>query len=142
MYIAVFVCFTSKAVPLELVSDLSTDSFLLSFNRFAARRGLLREVLCDERNEFRRSQQCPHSAPAGIRQESTRPRILRSVVRRHLHTTSGAALRKAVGSSRQTGEVPVSARSGQRIAEEIETILAETEAVLNSRLIAPLSPDL
>ena len=52
MYIAVFVCFTSKAVHLELVSNLSTDSFLLSYKRFAARRSLPKEVLCDNGTNF------------------------------------------------------------------------------------------
>ena len=33
MYLTVFVCFTSKAVHLELVSDFSTDVFLISFKR-------------------------------------------------------------------------------------------------------------
>ena len=37
MYIAVFVCFAFKAVHLETVNDLSTDSFLCSLNRFIGR---------------------------------------------------------------------------------------------------------
>ncbi|KAH8329585.1 hypothetical protein KR059_004941, partial [Drosophila kikkawai] len=33
-YVALFVCFAFKAVHLEIVSDLSTDSFLLALQRF------------------------------------------------------------------------------------------------------------
>ena len=39
-YGAVFVCLTTRAVHLDLVGDLSTDSFLLALIRFMARRGL------------------------------------------------------------------------------------------------------
>jgi hypothetical protein len=36
IYIAVFVCFSTKAVHLKVVSDLSTDAFLAAFDRFVA----------------------------------------------------------------------------------------------------------
>ena len=39
-YVAVFVCFSSKAIHLELVSDLTTDAFMASLKRFIARRVL------------------------------------------------------------------------------------------------------
>ncbi|XP_046745774.1 uncharacterized protein LOC124411010 [Diprion similis] len=38
-YIAVFVCFSTRAVHLEAVSDYTTDSFLAAFRRFVSRRG-------------------------------------------------------------------------------------------------------
>jgi len=44
IYIAVFVYFSTKAVHLEVVSDLSTDAFLSKFDRFVARRGLPNHV--------------------------------------------------------------------------------------------------
>lgn len=37
-YIAIFICFAIKAVHVEVVSDLTTDSFLGAFKRFIARR--------------------------------------------------------------------------------------------------------
>ncbi|KAH8275063.1 hypothetical protein KR018_005718, partial [Drosophila ironensis] len=51
-YVAVFVCFASKAVHLELVVDLSTDSFLNVFRRFTGRRGLPEKVVSDNATNF------------------------------------------------------------------------------------------
>ncbi|XP_048002533.1 uncharacterized protein LOC125239093 isoform X1 [Leguminivora glycinivorella] len=52
-YIAVYVCFVTKAVHLELVSDLTTDTFLASFKRFIARRNVPTEVYCDNAATFK-----------------------------------------------------------------------------------------
>ncbi|KAL6418611.1 hypothetical protein ACFW04_011957 [Cataglyphis niger] len=46
-YIAVFVCFSTKAVHLEVVSDYSADAFLAALRRFTARRGLCRSLQSD-----------------------------------------------------------------------------------------------
>lgn len=47
IYIAVFVCFTVKAVHLELVTELSTNAFMSAFDRFVARRGLPSDIYSD-----------------------------------------------------------------------------------------------
>jgi hypothetical protein len=47
IYISVFVCFTVKAVHLEVVSDLSTNAFLAVFDRFVTRRGWPTDVYTD-----------------------------------------------------------------------------------------------
>lgn len=51
-YIAVFVCFATKAVHLELVSDLSTPTFLAAFKRFCSRRGVPKHVYSDNGTNF------------------------------------------------------------------------------------------
>ena len=52
MYIAVFIYFASKAVHLETVNDLSTDSFVCSLNRYIGRRGLPKIMWCNNATNF------------------------------------------------------------------------------------------
>jgi hypothetical protein len=51
-YIALFVCFSTKAVHLELVGDLSTESFLAAFKRFTSRRGHVKQIFSDNGSNF------------------------------------------------------------------------------------------
>ena len=50
--LAVFVCFTSKAVHFQIVSDLSTSNFLLCLKRFTGRRGMPIKIYCDNATNF------------------------------------------------------------------------------------------
>ncbi|CAK9796155.1 hypothetical protein ANTPLA_LOCUS669 [Anthophora plagiata] len=43
-YVAVFICLSTKAVHLELVSDLTTNAFLAALRRFFARRGKAMDI--------------------------------------------------------------------------------------------------
>ncbi|XP_062714210.1 uncharacterized protein LOC134290985 [Aedes albopictus] len=51
-YVAVFVCFATKAVHLELVANLTTAKFLQAFRRFVACRGLCSDVYTDNGKNF------------------------------------------------------------------------------------------
>lgn len=51
-YICVFICLVTKAVHLELVSSLSTDSFMQCFRRFVSRRGKPSSVYSDNGTNF------------------------------------------------------------------------------------------
>lgn len=39
-YIAVFICYSTSAVHLELITDYSADAFIAAYKRFTARRGI------------------------------------------------------------------------------------------------------
>ncbi|GFX93588.1 uncharacterized protein TNCV_1587651 [Trichonephila clavipes] len=47
IYVAIFVCLVSKAVHLEIVSDLTTDAFRATLKRFVARRGKCTTISSD-----------------------------------------------------------------------------------------------
>ncbi|XP_055623670.1 uncharacterized protein LOC129767077 [Toxorhynchites rutilus septentrionalis] len=51
-YIALFVCFATKAVHIELVGDLSTASFISALRRFIARRGKPEHMYSDNATNF------------------------------------------------------------------------------------------
>ncbi|GFV12173.1 uncharacterized protein TNCV_1536701 [Trichonephila clavipes] len=51
-YICVFVCLATKAVHLEVVSDLTSKAFIACLKRFVARRGKTIRDLLRSRNQF------------------------------------------------------------------------------------------
>lgn len=51
-YVAVFVCMVTKAVPSELVSDLTTSSFLAALRRMTARQGVPKKMYSDQGTTF------------------------------------------------------------------------------------------
>ncbi|XP_026731637.1 uncharacterized protein LOC113496572 [Trichoplusia ni] len=51
-YICLFVCMSTRAIHLEVVSDMTSQSFLASFKRFVARRGRVVDLWSDNGTTF------------------------------------------------------------------------------------------
>ena len=51
-YFAIFVCFVTKAVHIEVVTSLTTEAFLAALRRFIARRGKPRTICSDNVTNF------------------------------------------------------------------------------------------
>jgi len=51
-YISIFICLCTKAIHIELVSDLTTDAFLNALKRFVARRGKVLHMFSDNGTNF------------------------------------------------------------------------------------------
>ena len=51
-YGVLFTCFSLRAIHIEVVSSLETDSFIQALRRFTARRGAVREIRCDNGTNF------------------------------------------------------------------------------------------
>ena len=53
VYLALFTCGSIRAVHLEVVPNLSTETFIRSFKRFICRRGIPRLVVSDNAKTFK-----------------------------------------------------------------------------------------
>lgn len=51
-YIAIFICMCTKAIHIELVGDLTSQSFIAAFRRFVARRGRCLHLWSDQGRNF------------------------------------------------------------------------------------------
>ncbi|XP_023214406.1 uncharacterized protein LOC111617336, partial [Centruroides sculpturatus] len=54
-YVAIFVCFSTKAVHFELVSDLSTPRFIAALKRFIAHHGKPVKIMSDCASNFKKA---------------------------------------------------------------------------------------
>ena len=52
VYICLFTCATTRALHLEIVADLSTETFLLAFRRFVSRKSLPRIIVSDNGSTY------------------------------------------------------------------------------------------
>lgn len=143
VYIAVFVCFSVKAVHLEVVSELSTEAFLAAFDRFVGRRGLPSEIHSDCGTNFvgaDKQLQALINSPEGQLAITTNSS---PNCKWHFNPPSaphfGGLWEAAV---RSTKRLLVRTMSTHVFTyEEFTTVLIRIEAVLNSRPLTPASTD-
>ncbi|XP_055543341.1 uncharacterized protein LOC129728893 [Wyeomyia smithii] len=128
-YVAVYVCMTTKAVHLEAVSDLSTDAFLASLRRLIARRGMIRELHSDNATNFRGANHELRAFSREIEWHFIPPDapefggLWEAAVK-----SCKTHLKRIVGNVKLT-------------FEELATVLAQIEAVMNSRPLFTISND-
>lgn len=141
-YICLFICFSTRAVHLELVTDLTSDSYLLALKRFISRRGKPSEIYSDNgknfvglKNEFKHFLT---SCSAEIKEYATSQNIKFNMIPPYASHFGGLweagvksfkhHLKRVVGNAHLT-------------YEEFNTVLAQVEAILNSRPLTPISSD-
>lgn len=143
-YVAIFICMATKAVHIELVEDLTTESFLAALKRFMARRGKVKNIYSDNEKNFvgadRILQQIfeKEDFKGAVQEFATSENIeWHFIPARSPHY--GGLWESAVRSmkihlKRTLGETCLT-------VAEMTTVLTQIEAILNSRPLTPMSED-
>ncbi|XP_058840866.1 uncharacterized protein LOC131696336 [Topomyia yanbarensis] len=143
-YVAVFICFCTKAVHLELVADLSTQKFIQALRRFVARRGLCSNLYSDNgRNFVGAANELKTLIRSKEHQQAIFQECNETGIKWHFNPPKAShfgGLWEAAIQSAQKHFVRV--LGNRSLAhDDMETLLAQIESCLNSRPIVPLSDD-
>ncbi|XP_058449025.1 uncharacterized protein LOC131428985 [Malaya genurostris] len=144
-YITVYMCMATKAVHLDLVTDLTTAAFIASLRRFVSRRGKPAHIYCDNATNFVGAQRELGELRKLFRSEQHQNAVANKCSDEGFHfhfipprspTFGGiweacvksvkTLLRKILGNAHLT-------------ESELQTALVQVEAMLNSRPITPMS---
>ncbi|XP_055633862.1 uncharacterized protein LOC129774185 [Toxorhynchites rutilus septentrionalis] len=143
-YVAVFICFNTKTVHLELVPDLSTAKFIQALRRFVSQRGICSEIHSDNgrnfvgaANELRRLFRNEHHQQAveqecmknGIRWCFNPPKV----------SNFGGLWEAAIASAQKHFYRVLG--PNKLADDDMQTLLKQIECCLNSRPLVPLSDD-
>lgn len=142
-YFCVFVCLATKAIHIELASDLTTMAFIAAYERFVARRGLCTDIYSDNATNF------VGASAVFLRSERKLfdAQIQSTLANRgttwhfspplspHFNGLAESAIRSVKHHLRRViGDTTLT-------FEEMTTVLTKVEACLNSRPLHPISND-
>ncbi|XP_054281288.1 uncharacterized protein LOC128998954 [Macrosteles quadrilineatus] len=139
---------TTKAVHLELVTDLTTEAFIAALTRFISRRGICSHIYCDcgtnfkgAANELNRITQ--HTIASSDARDKLQSHFAPSDIRFHFNPPCapnfGGLWERTVQSVKRH-LVRVIDKTILTLPEMM-TLLTQIEAILNSRPLTPLSTD-
>ena len=143
-YVCIFICLTTKAVHVELVMDLSTDSFVAALKRFVSRRGRPAVIMTDNGTNFVSARRQLEEAYQWLTRQETRETLSQYLFERKIQWLHTPARSPHFGGIWEAGvkqmKILLHKTLGtQRLTcEEMYTVLTEVEAVLNSRPLTPL----
>ncbi|XP_029054961.2 uncharacterized protein LOC114882244 [Osmia bicornis bicornis] len=146
-YLCIFVCFVTRAVHIELATDLSTDAFLNCFRRFIARRGRCQYIVSDNGTNFVGARNELDELRVLLRNKEHNRKITNALNQEFIewrlippHSPHfGGLWEGAVKSAKHHLKRVI---GDQKLTfEELYTLLTQVESCLNSRPLSPLSSD-
>lgn len=146
-YICIFVCLTTKAIHIELISDLSTDAFLAGLKRFISRRGFPQQIWSDNGTNF---QGAKNEMPRLLSQAKSQQTefIISTLANDFIEWKFIPPSSPHFGGIWESGVKSIKTHMKRVIGEnkltfeEMYTTLTQIEACLNSRPISTLKDDI
>ena len=146
-YMCVFVSFSVRAVHLELVPDQISEAFLAALRRFVARRGRSQRIHSDHGTNFIGAKHQLKSLAQALASKSISSDITDYCASMGIEWSFIPERAPNFGglweSTVKSVKKHLSAKTNRKcfIFEEMSTLLAQIEAVLNSRPLMPISSD-
>ncbi|XP_055714211.1 uncharacterized protein LOC129808457 [Phlebotomus papatasi] len=141
-YVAVFICFSVKAVHLEVVTSLHTDAFLAAFRRFIGRRGMPARVYSDNGTTFvGADRELQRLWKSSEHQRQVGDFAAEHHIEWNFLPPRGSHHAGLVESAVKSFKHHFKRTIGLHVLtyEQLATILVQIEAVLNSRPLVPMS---
>lgn len=145
-YIAVFVCMVTKAVHLELVSDLTSAAFLAALKRMAARRGIPGHIYSDNGTNFVGANRIIQQEIIDLKSIIS-TEFLSDISEMNIAWHSNAPLWASAGGLWEAAVKSLKYHLRRVIGEqkltfeEFSTLLTQLEACLNSRPLCAITED-
>ncbi|CAK1593694.1 unnamed protein product [Parnassius mnemosyne] len=145
-YICLFTCLTTRAVHIELASDLSTACFLAAMKRFLARRGSVQCFYTDNGTNFIGARSYLRDLYAFLKNEYKpvwEKQLAESRIQWKLIPPNAPHFGGCWESNIKCIKTHLYRVIGQQILtfEELQTVLSQIESILNSRPLTVLSSD-
>jgi len=144
VYLCLFICMATKAIHLEVVTDLTADAFVASLTRFISRRGDVKHLFSDNATNFvGAARQLRKTIENLLQQEPTQKYLTEHEISFHFIPPRaphfGGLWERAVQSAKYYMRRVI----GEQVLtlEEFLTLMCRIEAMLNSRPITPMSSD-
>ena len=136
VYICLFTCTAIRAVHLELVEDQTAGAFLRAFKRFASRRGIPECIISDNAKTFKAGSQDLQALKTQVIEAAESQRFLANHGIKWKFITErapwwGGFYERLIGLVKRRLKKMI--RNTSLNAIELQTILTEIEATLNSR---------
>lgn len=142
-YMAVFVCMKTRAVHLELVSEMTSEAFLAALSRMSSRRGRVHDLYSDNGTNFLGAEKELIAAVKSWKKLAHDDMVQDTWTKWHFIPPGsphhGGLWEAAVKSAKYHLRRVVGTQ--QLTFEEMSTVLSQVEACLNSRPICSLSDD-
>ncbi|XP_055701637.1 uncharacterized protein LOC129800919 [Phlebotomus papatasi] len=147
VYVCVYICLTTRAVHLEMVESLTTDAFIGSLKRFTARRGMPQHIYCDNATNFVGASRELEDLKKLFFSEQHQNSVINAASDQGIRFHFIPPASPSFGGSWESC-VKLFKTHFRRVAgdtkltqEQMVTVIAQIEAIINSRPLTALSDD-